>query len=148
MVADFTKLLSNLWWNSYLRKPEFHLSLNVHNYNAREESWTSPSLYYFMNTLHLVREVIKFCKLRKQPWVKVFYFWFFLLFLPKSPQYIVVYLSGTFWLWHVGRHLSMAWRAVPCLRPGSEPAKPRAAKAELTNLTTRPWGRPPKIFYF
>ena len=33
----------------------------------------------------------------------------------------------------------MTWWVV-----GSEPVKPRATKAERANLTTRPWGRPPK----
>uniref|UniRef100_F6W079 CDGSH iron-sulfur domain-containing protein 2 n=1 Tax=Equus caballus TaxID=9796 RepID=F6W079_HORSE len=45
-------------------------------------------------------------------------------------------------LWHVGCRLSMAGRAVPCLRPGFEPAKPWAAEAEHANLTTQPWAGP------
>ena len=40
----------------------------------------------------------------------------------------------------MGCRLSMAWWAVPCLYPGSEPAKPWAAKMEHVNLTTRPQG--------
>ena len=36
----------------------------------------------------------------------------------------------------------MAWWAVPCPRPGTEPAKPWAANVEHPNLTTRPRGQP------
>ena len=36
----------------------------------------------------------------------------------------------------------MAWWAVPCLRPGSKLAKPRASEAEHATLTTQAWGRP------
>ena len=36
----------------------------------------------------------------------------------------------------------MAWWVVPCLPPGSEPAKPSAVEADHANLTTRPRGRP------
>ena len=43
----------------------------------------------------------------------------------------------------MGRHLDVAWRAVPCLRPGSEPW---AAAAECANLTTRPQSQPPKEY--
>ena len=68
-------------------------------------------------------------------------------FLPKAPQYIVVYFScRSFWLCYVGRHLSMPWWTVPCPRPGSEPAKPWAAEVECVNLTTQPPGRPLMIF--
>ena len=68
---------------------------------------------------------------------------FFLLFLPKSPQYIVVYFScGSFELWHVWCHLSVTWWAVPCLRPGAEAAKPWATEAEPVNLITRPGAGP------
>ena len=31
---------------------------------------------------------------------------------------------------------------MPCLRPGSEPAKPWATEAERVSLTNWPWGRP------
>ena len=41
----------------------------------------------------------------------------------------------------MGRRLHVAWRAVPCWRPRSEPAKPWPAAAEHANLTTRPPGR-------
>ena len=42
---------------------------------------------------------------------------FRLLLLPKVPQYIVVYSScECLWLCYVGRHLSVAWRAVPRIR--------------------------------
>ena len=47
-----------------------------------------------------------------------------------------------FWLCCVGCHLSMAWWAVPCPHPGSEPATPWAAEAKRVNLTTQPRGRP------
>ena len=61
-------------------------------------------------------------------------FFFLLLLLPKAPQYIVVYSScRSFWLCCVGCYLSMAWWAVPCRHPGSEPAKPWAAEAEHVN---------------
>ena len=50
---------------------------------------------------------------------------FFFLLLPKASQYIVVYSScECLWLYCLGRHLSMAWWAVSCLCPGSEPVKP------------------------
>ena len=65
----------------------------------------------------------------------------FLLPLPKTPQYIVVYCSCmSFWFCYVGRCFSMAWWAVlgPC--PGSKPVKLWAAKAQHLNLTTRPRG--------
>ena len=42
----------------------------------------------------------------------------------------------------MGHRLSTAWWAVPCPRPGSEPAKPWATQAERVNLTTWPWGQP------
>ena len=41
----------------------------------------------------------------------------------------------------------MAWWAVPCPRPGSEPAKHWAAEAGCTNLTTWPWGQPLRSFF-
>ena len=57
-------------------------------------------------------------------------FFLFSLLL-KQPQYIVVYSScECLWLYYVGHLLSMAWQVVPCLLPGSEPAKPWAPKAE------------------
>ena len=37
--------------------------------------------------------------------------------------------------------------AVPCQRPGLEPAKPWAAEAERMNLTTRPRGRPLMLLF-
>ena len=43
----------------------------------------------------------------------------------------------------MGHRLNVAWRAAPCLRPGSEPW---AAAAERANLTTWPWSRPPNLF--
>ena len=68
---------------------------------------------------------------------------FFFLFLPKAPQYIVVYSScRSFWFCYVGRHLSMAWLAVLALCPGSEIAKPWAAKVEHENLNTWAGGQP------
>ena len=71
------------------------------------------------------------------------HFFFLLLLLPKAHQYVVVYSScRSFWLCCVGRCLSMAWWAVLCPCPGSEPARPQAAKVEHTNLTTRPRGWP------
>ena len=71
------------------------------------------------------------------------YSFFFLLFLRKSPQYVVVYFScASFWLWHVACHLKVAWQVVPCPCLGSEPAKTQATKAEHGKLTTRPRGRP------
>ena len=39
----------------------------------------------------------------------------------------------------MGHHLNVAWWAVPCPRPGSEPW---AATAERANLTTQPWSQP------
>ena len=49
----------------------------------------------------------------------------------SSPQSPPVYSScECLWLCCVGRRLSMAWWAVPCLCPGSEPAKHWAAKEE------------------
>ena len=42
----------------------------------------------------------------------------------------------------------MAWWAVPCLCPGSEPAKPWGTKAERANSTTWPQGWPPKLFFY
>ena len=41
----------------------------------------------------------------------------------------------------------MAWRVVPCLCPGSEPAKPWATKAEHVSWITQPRGRPLPCFY-
>ena len=76
-----------------------------------------------------------------------FFLFFFLLLLPKAPQYLTVYSScECLWLCYVGHRLSMAWWAVPCPCPGSEPMKPRAAKAESVNLTTQPWGQPLMFF--
>ena len=70
----------------------------------------------------------------------VYFFNFLKNFLPKALQYIVVDSScECLWLCHVG--LSMAWWAVPCRHPGSEPAKAWAAEAESANLTTWPQGR-------
>ena len=70
-------------------------------------------------------------------------FFFFLPLLSKDPQYTVVYSSGrSFWLCHVGHHLSMAWWVVPCPHLGSQLAKHWAAEAERMNLTTWPSGRP------
>ena len=49
---------------------------------------------------------------------------FLLLLLPKASQYIVIYSScECLWLYYVGCSLSMAWWAMPCLCPGSEPGK-------------------------
>ena len=42
----------------------------------------------------------------------------------------------------MGCRLTVAWLAVPCPRPGSEPVKPWAATAECANLTTEPRGQP------
>ena len=46
------------------------------------------------------------------PWPQLGFFvlrFYFFLFLPKAPWYTVVYSScRSFWLWHVGRRLSMA----------------------------------------
>ena len=70
---------------------------------------------------------------------------FFLLLLSKGPKYIVVYAScRSFWVCYMGYRLSMAWWVVPCPSPGSELAKSRAAEAQPANLTTWPWGQPPK----
>ena len=44
----------------------------------------------------------------------------------------------------MGRHLNVAWRAVPCPCPGSEPW---AAAAERANLTTRPRGWPRYLLF-
>ena len=72
----------------------------------------------------------------------IFFFFFPFFLSPTSPpQFIVVYPScRTFWLCHVGCPLSMAWWAVPCPCPGSEPW---AAEAGHGNSTTWPWGWPP-----
>ena len=59
-------------------------------------------------------------------------------FFSPSP---LVHSSGSFQLWHVGCHLSMAWWVVPCPCPGFELVKPWAAAAEHMNLTTQPRGR-------
>ena len=76
-----------------------------------------------------------------------FSFSFFLLLLPKAPQYLVASSScECLQLCFVGRRLSVAWWVVPCLHPGSEPAKPWAAKVERANLSTQPRGQPPRIF--
>ena len=73
---------------------------------------------------------------------------FFLLFLPKAPQYTVVYSScQCFQLCYVGRCPSMARWAAPCPSRGWEPVKPRAAEAERVNATTQPWGRPLKMSF-
>ena len=75
-------------------------------------------------------------------------FFFFSVLFPKAPQYIVVYSNCEYlWLCYVGHHLSMAWWVVPCLHPGSKPAKPWAwaAEVEQANLTTWPRGRPPEF---
>ena len=72
----------------------------------------------------------------------------FVFLLPKAPHYMVVYSScECLWLCYVGCCLSMAWWAVPCPHPGSEPTKPWAAKAECTNLTTRPRAGPSTRFF-
>ena len=74
-------------------------------------------------------------------------FFFFPSLLPKAPQYIVVYSTcECLCLWHVGRSLSVAWRAVPCWHQRSESAKPLAAEAEYANLTARPQGWPLYLF--
>ena len=53
---------------------------------------------------------------------------------PKAPQYIVVYsICKSFQLCFIGRRLSMARQAVPCLHSGSELAKPWATQAEQAN---------------
>ena len=80
------------------------------------------------------------------------YYWWYpvllllsLLFilLPKTPQYIVVHSSCECpWLCYVGCCPSMAQWVEPCLRPGSQPAKPRIAEVECSNPTTGPRGRP------
>ena len=73
-------------------------------------------------------------------------FFFFLLYLPNPPctqLYILVAGPSSCGMWDVGRRLNVAWWAVPCPRPGSEPW---AAAAELANLTTRPRSRPQKNF--
>ena len=44
----------------------------------------------------------------------------------------------------MGHRFNVAWRVVPCPRPGSEPW---AATAERTNLTTGPRSRPPVISF-
>ena len=52
----------------------------------------------------------------------------------SPPVHSCIYSScRSFWLCYVGRHLSMAWWAVPCPCPGSKPAKPWAAKVEHAN---------------
>ena len=67
----------------------------------------------------------------------------FFFLLPKTPRYIAVYSScECLWFCYMGPHLNMTWPSVPCPRPGSEPAKPWAAKAERANLTPWPQGRP------
>ena len=43
---------------------------------------------------------------------------------------------------------SMAYQAVPCLHPGSEPGEPRAGKAERENLTAVPPGQPLSLLFF
>ena len=68
----------------------------------------------------------------------------FFLFLPKAPQYIVVYSS--LWVLLVvacGTLPQHGLMMVPCPCPGFEPAKPWATKVECVKLTTRPQGRPP-----
>ena len=50
-------------------------------------------------------------------------------------------------MWHVGCHLSMAWWMVPYPRPGSEPVKSWATKAECVKLTTQSQGEPPNIHF-
>ena len=78
-------------------------------------------------------------------WFSTLIFFFeilFFLFLSKAPWHIVVSFScGSFQLWHVGCHLSMAWWTTPCPCPGSEPAKPGATEVERTNSTIRPRGQ-------
>ena len=63
----------------------------------------------------------------------------FLLLLPKAAQYIVL-CCECLWLWRVGRHLNMAWWAVPCPRPGSKLAKSRATSGarKLNHSATGP----------
>ena len=76
-----------------------------------------------------------------------FFFLFFFILLPKALQYIAVYSScRSFWFCYVGRHLSMAWWAVLCLRPGYELAKSWNNKAEHKNLTS--WPQPSPGNYF
>ena len=51
------------------------------------------------------------------------------VFCSPKPQYIAVYPScKLLWFFSVGCCLSMAWWAVPCLRPGTEPANPGPPK--------------------
>ena len=73
----------------------------------------------------------------------LFFFLFFSFSSPQSPQSIVVYSScRSFWLCCMGRCLSMAWWAVPCLLPGSEWAKLWAAEVEPKNLNAQSRSQP------
>ena len=80
--------------------------------------------------------------------IKRFFFFkrfYFSFFSPKPPWYIVMSffsVVGPSSCGNVGRCLSMAWWVGPCLRPGSELAKPWATEAECVNLTIWPWGQP------
>ena len=74
-----------------------------------------------------------------------FFFLLLPLFLSKAPQYIVVYCS-------CGPACCAMWDAASTgpdevvLHPGSELAKPWAAKEEQANLTTWPWGWPQYMY--
>ena len=74
------------------------------------------------------------------------------LLLPFFPpslklQYMVVYPScRSFWFLSVGHRHTMAWWAVCRSAPRVQTGKPQAAKAELANLATQPWGCPPQSF--
>ena len=90
----------------------------------------------------LVRSVVLWVFLRlapELPSVASLLFCFFLLILPKAPQYIIVYSScECLWLCYMGHHLSVAWWAVLGPRPGSKQVKPWATKTEceLNHLAT------------
>ena len=86
---------------------------------------------------------LEFFFLKIGTWANICCQFSFFFLLPKAPQYTIVYSScECLCLCYVGRHLSMAWWVVPCLRSGCKPAKPQAAEAERVNLTTRPRGQP------
>ena len=76
-----------------------------------------------------------------------------LLFFSPKPQYIIVHPScKSFQFSYVGCHRSMAWWAVWAVCTSVlriQTGKPRAAKAEHTNLPTQPRSRSPSSFdYF
>ena len=127
-ISIYFLLVLFLWVNPD-RSKEY-----LQGYSAGEtpkNTWNYEAVFFFLKIGTWTNVCCQSCLL------------FFSLLLPKSPQYIVVYSScECLWLSYVGCCLNMAWWAVPCLCPGSEPAKPWAAEAEHATLTTRPQGRP------